>query len=39
MNATMIVIIAELLAGWLGYQIGRERGQREMESKRGRRVY
>lgn len=39
MTAMLLVIGAEILAGWLGYQIGFERGMVKMESKRNSRTY
>jgi len=35
MSIWMILILAEASAMWLGYQLGRDRGQRDMENKRG----
>ena len=35
MTATLIVIAAEILAGWLGYQLGVERGVERERTKRG----
>ena len=35
MRATLLIIVAELLAGYLGYQIGVERGQNKERTKRG----
>lgn len=35
MTATLIVIAAELLAAWLGYLIGVERGIAKERTKRG----
>lgn len=34
-----MVLAVELLAGWLGYQIGKERGMVLMENKRNSRNY
>ena len=35
MSIWLILVIAEISAGWLGYQLGRDRGQWDMENKRG----
>ena len=35
MTATLIVIAAEILAAWLGFQIGVERGIEKERTKRG----
>jgi len=35
MTATLIMIAAELLAGWLGYLMGVERGMDKERTKRG----
>lgn len=35
MMATLLMLAAELLAGWLGYQMGIERGMEKERTKRG----
>lgn len=35
MMATLLMLAAELLAGWLGYQMGIERGVEKERTKRG----
>jgi len=35
MTAMLLMIAAELLAGWLGYQVGIERGMDKERTKRG----
>jgi len=35
MRAMLLMIAAELLAGWLGYQVGVERGVERERTKRG----
>lgn len=35
MTAMFLMIAAELLAGWLGYQMGLERGIEKERTKRG----
>lgn len=35
MMAALLMVAAELLAGWLGYQVGVERGMERERTKRG----
>lgn len=35
MMAMLMMVAAELLAGWLGYQVGVERGMERERTKRG----
>lgn len=35
MIAMLLMVAAELLAGWLGYQVGVERGMDKERTKRG----
>ena len=37
MSIWLILLIAEALSGWFGFQIGYVRGMERMENKRGRR--
>lgn len=34
-HGTLVIVAAYLLAGWIGYMIGVERGQEKARTKRG----